>query len=183
MGFKTTRADADLWDKPTKDRNSYEYIAKHVDVVLYVGKNPENYIQQVKEKFTIRNKSINPEYYLGNGLTIQKDGTIKIGLKKNIKEVISKHENKHRTLRKENFPHAAKDHPELDQSEFLDSARTTIIKSIMGVCKWISIAGRVDTTFVVSSLNCFSSKPCEGHLKRTIRILGYQKKYPSREYN
>ncbi len=35
---------------------------------------------------------MNPEYYLGNDLNIQPDKTIKVSLKKYIKEVITKHE-------------------------------------------------------------------------------------------
>ena len=181
MGFKPTRADADLWIKPSEDGKIYEYIATHVDDVICVGNNPEKYIEKLKEKFPIRNISSNPEYYLGNDLQIQSDGTIKVSLKKYIKEVISKHEKKYGSLRQEK-PHAAKDHPELDQSRLLNEEEITLYQSIMGVCQWISIAGRMDITFAVSSLSRFSSKPREGHLSRAIRILGYLKKYPSRGY-
>ena len=52
----------------------------------------------------------------------------------------------------------------------------------MGVCQWISIAGRLDICFAVSSLSRFAANPREGHLHRAIKILGYLKKYPSRGY-
>ena len=52
----------------------------------------------------------------------------------------------------------------------------------MGICQWISIAGRMDITFAVSSLRKFASKPRENHLKKAIKILGYLKKYPSKGY-
>ena len=182
MGFKPTRADADLWIKSSDDENSYEYIATHVDDVICVGKNPLKYITELKKQFPIRNISENPEYYLGNDLNTQENKTIKVSLKKYILEVVSKHEKNFGTLRKEKVPQSVNDHPELDTSKELNEEGKTRFQSIMGVCQWISIAGRLDICFAVSSLSRFAANPKEGHLKRAVKILGYLKKYPSKGY-
>ena len=151
MGFKPTRADADLWIKLSEDKKTYEYIATHVDDVICVGNKPEKYINRLKEKFSIRNISMNPEYYLGNDLSKQLDKTIKVSLKKYIEEVITRHEKQYGTLCQKKVPHATKDHPELDQSRLLNVEEITMHQSFMGICQWISIAGRMDITFAVSS--------------------------------
>ena len=182
MGFKPTRSDADLWIRSSDDNKSYEYIATHVDDVICVGSNPLKYISELKKQFPIRNIAENPEYYLGNDLKIQDNHTIKVSLKKYILEIINKHEKKFGNLRKEKVPHTHNDHPELDNSQFLDENGKTKFQSIMGVCQWICIAGRLDICFAVSSLSRFAAKPREGHLNRAIKILGYLKKYPSKGY-
>ena len=85
-------------------------------------------------------------------------------------------------LEKKKVPQSINDHPELDTSEQLDEEGKTKFQSIMCVCQWISIAGRLDICFAVASLSRFVADPKEGHLKRAVKILGYLKKYPSKGY-
>ena len=92
-----------------------------------------------------------------------------------ISEVIRRYEDKYGSLRKENVPSTPNDHPELDDTPLLDETGITRYQSNIGICQWISTAGRFDITFAVSSLSRFSNKPREGHLKRTEKILGYLK--------
>ena len=40
----------------------------------------------------------------------------------------------------------------------------------------------MDITFAISPLSRFASNPREGHLKRSLKILGYLKKYPNKGY-
>ena len=182
IGFKPSRADADLWLKESDDGITYDYIATHVDDVICVGKSPEKYIDILKEQFPIRNIELTPAYYLGNTLERRDNRTMKVSLKKYINEIITRHEKKNGSLRKENVPHSPSDHPELDDSPHLNSDGITQFQSIMGICQWISIAGRLDITFAVASLSRFSNNPRENHLKRAIKILGYMKKYPGKGY-
>ena len=74
------------------------------------------------------------------------------------------------------------DHPEEDDTPFLNEEGITQFQSIIGVCQWIQLAGRFDITFAVSSLSRFAARPREGHLKRAIKIYGYLKKYQKRGY-
>ena len=103
-------------------------------------------------------------------------------MEKNIKEAIRKYENSHGPIRKENIPASYNDHPELDDSPFLDETGITHFQLVMGICQWILTAARMDVTFAVSSLSRFAAKPREGHLRRAIKILGYLKKYPKKGY-
>ena len=181
MGFTQCRADPDLWIKRNEHSDTYEYIATYVDDLILVMKDPQPYIDHIKKKFPIRNIEFKPEYYLGANITIN-DRNIKVSMEKYIKEVIRKYESKHGSIRKENIPSSHNDHPEMDESPFLDEAGITHFQSVMGICQWISTAARMDITFSVSSLSRFGAKPREGHLQRAIKILGYLKKYPKKGF-
>ena len=181
MGFKPSRADPDLWIKLSNDKTHYEYIATHVDDVIVASKEPDTYISKLQEKFPIRNVKTSPEYYLGNDLEI-KGKTMRVSCTKYITEILRRYENKYGQLRKENVPASPGDHPEMDDTPLLDKNGVTHFQSVVGITQWISIAGRFDITFAVSSISRFSSKPTEGHLKRAIKILGYLKKYPKKSY-
>ena len=182
MGFSVSRADADLWIKKTKDDNGYEYIATHVDDVIVVAKDPKTHITRMANHFPIKKVEENPSYYLGNNLQHNGPKQMKVSLEKYIKEVIRRHETDYGEIRKENVPHSPSDHPEMDDTPLLDKTGVTLYQSIIGTCQWISVAGRMDITFSVASLNRFAAHPREGHLKRAIKIYGYLKKYPKKGY-
>jgi len=80
MGVKVSRAYRDLWIKLSADGKSYEYIASHVDDVIIVCKDPDQYIEIIKKNFPIRKIEKNPAYYLGNDLEVRKDRTIKVSM-------------------------------------------------------------------------------------------------------
>ena len=159
MGFTESRADPDLWIKQAANSESYEYIASHIDDFVIVSKTPEIYIKKLQEAFPIRNIERNPTSYLGNDLTLNKNKTMKVSMTKYINETIRRFEQKHGTLRKENVPHSPNDHPEEDDSPNLNDEKRTLYQSIIGVCQWISIAGKMDISFTVSSLSRFASNP------------------------
>ena len=182
IGFVPTRADPDLWIRPTEDNKSYDYIATHVDDLIIASKNPEQYIDKLKINFPLRHVEENPDFYLGNNMLTRDDSTVKISLEKYIREVIRKFESKYGDIRKENVPHSPSDHPEMDDSPRLNDEGKNKYQSIIGICQWISTAGRMDITFSVSSLSRFSSAPREQHLIKAIKILGYLKKYPKKGY-
>ena len=129
----------------------------------------------MKKSYPLRNVEENPEYYLGNNIQNNNDGTIKISLEKYVKEVVRSFEVKYGTLRKEKVPYSPNDHPETDDTPLMDDQGITNFQSIIGVCQWIGISARMDITFAVSSLSRFSSKPREGHFRRALKIIGYLK--------
>jgi len=153
-----------------------------VDDLIIASKNPDRYIEKLKEKYPLRHVEKNPDFYLGNNVSRRDDGTIKISLEKYIKEVVRRFELKHGTLRKENVPSSPGDHPENDDTALLNEEGITDFQSIIGVCQWISLAARMDITHAVSSLSRFAAKPREGHMRRALKIIGYLKKYPKKGY-
>ena len=190
MGFSTSRADADLWIKKSSNGKGYEYITTHVDDVIVVSTDPKKYMTKLSQHFMtklsqhfpIKKVEENPSYYLGNNLQQKGSKQMKVSLEKYIKEVLRRHKSDYGEIRKENAPHLPADHPELDDTPLLDSKGVTLYQSIIGTCQWILVAGRMDITFSVASLNRFAAHPREGHLKRAVKIYGYLKKYPKKGY-
>ena len=90
LGFKPSRVDPDLWMKPNKDGDGYDYIATHVDDLIVVGKTPQEYIALIEQEFALRNVESEPQYYLGTSLTRMQDGKILMNSKSYITEVIRK---------------------------------------------------------------------------------------------
>ena len=82
----------------------------------------------------------------------------------------------HGDLKKEVLPMRFKEHPELDDSLFLNEKEHKEFQSIIGVCQWLGFAGRFDLAYDVSSLIRFSAEPLVDHIELARRIFGYLKK-------
>ena len=65
-GFVPSRADPDLWIK--KSTIGYDYIAAHVDDLIVVAEEPQEYIALIEQEFALRNIESEPSYYLGTSL-------------------------------------------------------------------------------------------------------------------
>ena len=72
------------------------------------------------------------------------------------------------------------DHPELDDTEFLDEDGTQKYQSAIGSLQWLISIGRFDIMTHVMSLSSFRAQPRMGHLKRVKRLYGYI--YRTRHY-
>ena len=178
LGFKPSRVDPDLWMKPNKDGDGYDYIATHVDDLIIVGKTPQEYIALIEQEFALRNVESEPQYYLGTSLTRMQDGKILMNSESYITEVIRKYEEKHGlTLRKQPIPMDTKAHPELDKSPLLSTTQHKEYQHIIGMGQWIVLTGRIDIAYAVSSLARFASGPRQGHLEMARHLMGYLKKY------
>ena len=69
----------------------------------------------------------------------------------------------------------ANDHPEVDDSPFLDEEMTTKYQMLIRCANWAVILGRFDILYTVNTMGRFSFKPREGHLKRMLRLFGHLK--------
>jgi hypothetical protein len=69
------------------------------------------------------------------------------------------------------------DHPELDNSDFLDFDGTKKYQSLIGAAQWAITLGRFDIHTAVMTMSQFRIAPRIGHLNRMKRIYGYLKKF------
>ena len=77
MGFKPSKADPDIWMKPSKDDNHYEYIAVYVDDLAICMKDPQAFCDTLKEKYKLKLQAVGSiNYHLGCGYTRDEDGTL-----------------------------------------------------------------------------------------------------------
>ena len=67
-------------------------------------------------------------------------------------------------------------HPEEDKSRFLNEKEHTKHQLLIGMLVWLVITGRLNLTFVTSSLSRLVAAPREGHLKRLLKVFSYLKK-------
>ena len=70
-----------------------------------------------------------------------------------------------------------KEHPDLDDSTFLNGKYDKYVQHIIGVQKWLIVAGIVYLAYAVSSLSRLLDEPWVGHIEASRRIFGYLKKY------
>jgi hypothetical protein len=67
MGFTPTKADLDSWVRKAKD-GTYEYIASHVDDIIFVSKDNMESIEALKHTYSLKGIGT-PEYYLGGNFS------------------------------------------------------------------------------------------------------------------
>ena len=65
------------------------------------------------------------------------------------------------------------DHPELDDTPFLDQDGIQKYQSMLGALQWIVSIGRLDVATAVMTMGSYRVAPREGHLRRLRRIYGY----------
>ena len=82
------------------------------------------------------------------------------------------------TLKSYDTPMATNDHPETDDSGFLNAEDHSKYRMLVGSGQWAIILGRLDIMQAVQTMSRFSSAPKQGHLDRMLRIFGYLKNYP-----
>jgi len=56
------------------------------------------------------------------------------------------------------------DHPEIDDSDFLNKEGIQTYQSLIGALQWIILIGRLDITTAVMTLSSFREQPLVGHL-------------------
>lgn len=177
MGFVRSKADYDLWMRKREDH--YEYIAVIVDDLLIFSKNPEEIIEPLQEIYGFELKGVGePEYYSGADVKKNDDGTWEISARTYIKGVTERIEKLYeRKLKCYGSPMEKDDHPELDDSDFLQGDEITRYQMLIGCAQWAVSLGRWDIQYAVNTMARFAMMPREGHLRRMMRLFGYLKYY------
>jgi hypothetical protein len=74
-------------------------------------------------------------------------------------------------------PMATGDHPETDDTGFLNSDDHSKYRMLIGCGQWAITLGRFDTMFAIQTMARFSAAPKQGHINRMLRVFGYLKAY------
>ena len=174
LGFFQCKIEPDIWMRP--HGNVYEYIAVYVDDLALVMKNPKGFVALLEQKYKFKFKGTGPiQYHLGMNFERDEDGTLRYIATKYIEKMVDSYERMfgEKPSRKATSPLNAGDHPELDQSEFLDEEGIQVYQSLIGSLQWIITIGRLDVQVAVMTLSSFRSAPRRGHLDRAKRVVGY----------
>jgi hypothetical protein len=174
MGFFPSRAEPDIWMRPTDD--SYEYIAVYVDDLAIAAKDPKSIVDALVDKYKFKLKGTGEiTFHLGCDFFRDKDGVLCMAPRKYIDKMIDGYKHMFGESPKQNMlsPLEKGDHPELDDSELLGPKGTQQFQSLIGSMQWAITLGRVDIATAVMSLSSFRPAPRVGHLDRAKRVVGY----------
>jgi hypothetical protein len=192
LGFTSCKADPDVWMRPAKKEDGfqyYEYILTYVDDCLVVSHNPKQIVDTLQDEYKYRLKDVGPPTrYLGAQIGRYKfdDGSTawymssELYLQQAIKEIEGKWGPLdklfgNRQLLDVPMPPGA--HPELDTSKFLDDDTMQLYQSYIGVLRWAVELGRIDLAHAAGVMARFSAAPRHGHMVEVLRILAYCKKH------
>jgi len=176
MGWFPSKADADVWMKRVE--NHWEYVATHVNDLLYCGKDPKRFYKMLRE-FGFKLK---PTYHLGGDFKRMKEPEAMLtwGSHTFVKKMLSKYEKMFGEpvpKRDVHAPLEPGDHPELDTSPLCDAEQTQMYWSMLGDLQWAVSLGRIDIYCATMTLGGFRSAPRVGHLKRAKHVYSFLRNY------
>ena len=174
LGFYPCKAEPDIWMR--RNGNVYEYVAVYVDDLAIGMKDPKEFITILEQKYKFKTKGSGPiSFHLGMNFSRDEDGTLCITATKYIEKMMAGYEKTFGEPPKQTYasPLEKGDHPELDDSELLDSHGIVLYQSMIGALQWAVTIGRFDINTAVMTLSAFRASPRRGHLDRAKRIYGY----------
>ena len=87
MGFFPLKAEDDLWMRCKGDH--YKYIARYVDDLAIVSRNPQGIIKELIEDYSFKLKGTGPiDYHLGCNFFWDKTGTLCMAPRKYIERIV-----------------------------------------------------------------------------------------------
>jgi hypothetical protein len=179
MGFVPCLADPDVWMRDAGD--VWEYVGMYVDDAYAALKDPDAFMSALRgepHNYTVTGGK-HPIYHLGGDIYRDPDETLCWGAKTYIKRMIDSYVLMfNEKPRDSNYPILPNDHPELDDTMFLDQDGIAKYQSLIGALQWCITLCRFDIATAVMSMGRYRCQPREGHLVRVQRIVGYLKKYP-----
>ena len=180
MGFTPCWAEPDILMCPNGDK--YEYIAVYVDDLAIAAKDPQTITDTLTNRHKFKLKGTGTiEFHLGMDFFHDEDDVLCIAPQTYIKKMIQSYTQMFgeppRTTSKS--PLEKGDHPELDESEFLDTETVQKYQSLIGAMQWAVSIGHLDITTAVMSMSSFRAAPHQGHLDHVKHIYGYLAKFDS----
>ena len=189
MGFKSCKADPDVWMRPgTKDDGSeyWQYVLLYTDDILVIMCDPETFLrQEIGSRFTLKESSIGPPtQYLGNKVSevVLENGRSAWSFSssqytqsavKNVEEYLARDKKKLPTRVRSPWPTNYR--PEADVTPELSPIKATYFQSVIGVLRWIVELGRADIAMETSALASMMAMPRVGHLYAVFYMFAFLK--------
>ena len=151
-----SKAELDIWMQ--QNGNVYKYISVYVDDLAIIAKDPREIFDVLEQKYKFKLKGTGPiTFHLGMGFFQDDDGVLCISPKRYIKWMISTYLTLFRMkpCMKYNLPLEKGDHPEIDDSKFLDTTGTQKYQSLIRVLQWSVSIGRFDIITAVMTMSRF----------------------------
>jgi hypothetical protein len=174
MAFSPSLAHACVWMRRVGDH--CEHVAVYVDDLAIASKDPAGIICALTEDCKFKLKGTGPiEFNLGCDFFRNDEGVLCFAPRKHIDKLVASHErmfgSKPKTT-KITSPLVKGDHPEIDDSEFLEEESIQQHQSLIGQLQWAMSLGRFDVAVAIMTMSAFRAAPRLGHLGRVKRICG-----------
>jgi hypothetical protein len=143
----------------------FDDLAEHTQIV-----------DVLERKYKFKLKGTGPiAFQLGMGFSCDDGGVLCLSPKRYIERMISTYVTLFGTKpsMKYNSPLEKGDHPEIDDSEFLDATGIQQYQSLIGALQWSVSIGRFDITMAVMTMSSFRAMPRLGHMARVKCLYGY----------
>lgn len=192
IGYKPTKGDPDVWIRPGKKSDGFEYyemVLVYVDDIFAISHQPKHTLEQIQVEFKFKNDEIAPpDMYLGSKLEFKLFNGIKcwtMSSDKYVKAAIDNVETKlksqdKRLPKRAETPMILSYRPEEDISAEIQGTDHTYFQELIGILRWSIELGRVDIMVEVSMLSVYLANPRIGHLEAAIHIFAYLKNTPKR---
>ena len=145
----------------------YEYIAMYVDDLTIASRNPRAIIDTLESKpnnFKLKGTG-DINVLLGCNFFRDGNGLLCYSPKNYLKKMDEQYNLLFGTKPKHYAsPLIENDHPELDESEFLDENNIRVYQSLIGCTQWVIQLGRFDIAVHVGTLSSFRAQTRRGHL-------------------
>jgi hypothetical protein len=168
MGFFASLADPCIWMH--RADNHYEYITVYVDDLAIASKCPAGIIPALTEDYKFKLKGTGPiEFHLGRDFFCDEEGVSCFAPRKYIDKLIASYGRMFGSKLKKNkitSPLVKGDHPEIDDSAFLEEEDIRQYQSLIGQLQWAISLRRFDIAVAIMTMSAFRSAPRKGHLDR-----------------
>ena len=174
MGFFPSFAEPDIWMRDRGDH--YEYIATYVDDLTIASRDPQAIIDDLEgEPNNFKLKGTGTiDVLLGCNFFRDDDDRLCYSPSNYLKKMEEQYQRLFGTKPKQYVTALVEnDHPEIDESEFLNDEDTRIYQSLIGSAQWLIQLGRFDIAVHIMTLSSFRAQPRRGHLDRIKRVYGY----------
>lgn len=173
LNFTPCKAELDIWMR--ENHGLYEYIAVYVDDLAIASIDPKSIVDYLISVQKFKLKATGPiKYHLGCDYARDEDGTSCYLPTKYIEKMIEAYTSMFGCKPKQNVssPLEKGDHPELDNTEFLDDEGIQRYQSLIGTMQWAISLRIFDINTAIMSLSSFRTAPRLGHMERIKRVYG-----------
>ena len=190
LGYKSTKADPDVWIRPQTKPNGFEYyemILVYVDDILHLSHDPKPTIEALGKLYVLRADACGePKRYLGANVgkyqlpdgrevwSMSSNDYVKNAIK-NLEAILALENTKLKG--KATRPLPCDYRPEIDISPLLSDELSNRYQNLIGVLRWACELGRIDILLEVSWLSSFAAMPRRGHLEAVYHVFAYLKKH------
>jgi len=154
----------------------YEYVAVYVNDLAITLKDTKAITDALTNRHGFKLKGTGPiEYHLGMTFCQNEHGLLEITPRRYIDKMVDTYVRLFR-MKPSTKPHQPPlekgDHPEINDSKFLDNDGTQTYQSLVGMLQWSISVGRFDIATAVMTMSSFRAQPPFGHLERAKQICG-----------